>query len=391
MTAQRGWLPYVVVALCALLPGFVSNIPTPIYRLYVSEWGLTPFDVTLVFGIYVIGVVLALLFLGGITDVGGRRPVLLASIPLLLLTLLLFVLADGIALLLVARVLQGLVTGLVAGAAGATLAELHPRRDVDAAGRYAGLTGPIAMATAVSVSTLLVELAPHPTTVPYLVAVLPLLVVLVLLRRVPETVTAGGPVRLRVQRVSVPPEVRPVFATAAAGGIATWAVAGLYLSLGPQLTVLVAGEGRPVLGGAAVVAFVTSGLIGERLTRRAPTRPLMVLGCLGLALGIAVTVAGVRSGDPTLFAAGTVAAGGCWLLPFVAGMRRIVAVAPADRRAETLSAFFLIGFVALAVPVVIVGAAVTRWSLVDGHTGFGIAVSALLLVVAVLVARSEDR
>lgn len=387
---RRSRLPYVVVAIVALLPGIVSNIPTPIYRLYVAEWGLTPFTVTIVFGVYVVGVVLALLFLGGISDAIGRRPALVASIPLLLVSLLLFVLADGIALLLVARVLQGTVAGIVAGAAGATLAELHVRRDVAAAARYSALTGPIAMAIAVSGSTILVELAPHPTTVPYLVAVVPLLAMLVLLlSTVPETVAERTGARLRVQRVSVPAEVRPVFATASAGGIATWAVAGLYLSLGPQLTAIVVGEGRPAIGGVAVVTFVVAGLVGERVTRRASTRALTVLGCLGLALGIAVTVLGVRMGSLLAFSLGTILAGLAWLLPFLGGMRRVAAVAPAERRAETMSAFFLLGFVALAVPVVAVGAAVTRWGLVDAHTAFGVAVTALLLGVAVLVARAD--
>ncbi len=388
--AHPSRLPYVVVAIVALLPGIVSNIPTPIYRFYVAEWGLTPFAVTVVFGVYVLGVAIALLFLGGISDVLGRRPVLLASVPLLLVSLALFVLADGIALLLVSRVLQGVVTGLVAGTAGATLAELHVRRDVDAAARYAALTGPIAMAIAVSASTLLVQFAPHPTTIPYLMAVLPLAVMLALLwRAVPETVSERTRIRLHVQRVSVPAEVRPVFATASAGGIATWSVAGLYLSLGPQLTAVVVGDGLPALGGVAVVSFVVAGLVGQRATRRASTRTLTVVGCLGLAVGITVTVLGVRTDSTASFALGTVLSGFCWLLPFLAGMRRVAAVAPTARRAETMSAFFLLGFLALGVPVAIVGAAVTRWGLVDAHTGFGVAVGAMLVVVAVVVARSE--
>lgn len=383
-------VPYAVVAVVALLPGIVSHLPTPIYRFYVAEWGLTPFAVTGIFGVHVLGVALALLFLGGISDLVGRRSVLLIAIPVLLVTLLLFVVADGIAPLLVARVLQGLVTGLVTSTAAAALAELHVRGDVEAAGRYVGITGPIAMAVAVSVSTLLVELAPHPTTVPYLVASLPLLIALALLgRAVPETVAATGRLRVQVQRVSVPAEVRPVFATASASSIATWAVAGMYLSLGPQLTMLVVGEGRPAIGGAAVVAFIVAGLIGQGATRRASSRTLTVIGCVGLSVGVAITVVGVRADDIVVFVLGTVLSGFCWLLPVVAGMQQISAVAPAARRAETMAAFMLVGFVALGVPVTIVGAAVTRWGLTDAHTGFGIAVIGVLVSVATLVLRSD--
>jgi hypothetical protein len=38
-----------------------SSAPTPLYGVYMAEWGLTPLMITVIFGIYALAVLLALL------------------------------------------------------------------------------------------------------------------------------------------------------------------------------------------------------------------------------------------------------------------------------------------------------------------------------------------
>ena len=57
-----------------------SSAPTPLYPLYQSEWGFSSITVTMVFGIYAIAVLSALLIAGRLSDHVGRRPVLLVAI-----------------------------------------------------------------------------------------------------------------------------------------------------------------------------------------------------------------------------------------------------------------------------------------------------------------------
>src|SRR5882762_4172963 len=56
-----------------------SSAPTPLYPLYMARWGLTPLTITVIFGIYALAVLLALLFAGRLSDHLGRRPVLLTA------------------------------------------------------------------------------------------------------------------------------------------------------------------------------------------------------------------------------------------------------------------------------------------------------------------------
>src|SRR5258706_7216596 len=56
-----------------------SSAPTPLYSLYQTQWGFSSITVTVIFGIYAISVLAALLFVGRLSDHLGRRPVLIAS------------------------------------------------------------------------------------------------------------------------------------------------------------------------------------------------------------------------------------------------------------------------------------------------------------------------
>src|ERR1700692_3634011 len=56
-----------------------SSAPTPLYPLYMAQWGLTPLTVTVIFGIYALAVLLALLVAGRLSDHLGRRAVILPA------------------------------------------------------------------------------------------------------------------------------------------------------------------------------------------------------------------------------------------------------------------------------------------------------------------------
>src|SRR5262249_11810540 len=56
-----------------------SSVPTPLYSTYQAQWGFSPVMVTVVFGIYAVAVLGALLTVGSLSDYVGRRPVLMIA------------------------------------------------------------------------------------------------------------------------------------------------------------------------------------------------------------------------------------------------------------------------------------------------------------------------
>ncbi len=64
----------VVVMITAMTFSASGAAPTPLYRLYQEQFGLTPALVTIIFAAYVLSLLLALLTTGALSDHVGRRP-----------------------------------------------------------------------------------------------------------------------------------------------------------------------------------------------------------------------------------------------------------------------------------------------------------------------------
>src|SRR6476659_2874229 len=56
-----------------------SAAPTPLYAVYQAAWHFSPITITVVFGIYAVAVLAALLVVGSLSDYVGRRPVLIVA------------------------------------------------------------------------------------------------------------------------------------------------------------------------------------------------------------------------------------------------------------------------------------------------------------------------
>ena len=148
--APRGWggrmiSPMWLAAYAFAVAMLGTTLPTPLYPRYEQRWGFTALTITVIFAVYGIGVIAALLFLGGLSDQIGRRPALLAGLTLSAASAVAFLLAGGLGALLAGRALSGLSAGIFTGTGTATLVDLAPP------GRKAFATG---VATAVNLGGL---------------------------------------------------------------------------------------------------------------------------------------------------------------------------------------------------------------------------------------------
>ncbi|MDX3353969.1 MFS transporter [Streptomyces sp. ME01-24h] len=105
-----------------------AGVPSPIYPLYRERWGLSVTMLTVIFAMYVAGLLGALLTVGTLSDQLGRRPVLVAALLVAATSTAIFWTADGVFFLLIARVVQGIATGTATGALAAGLVKLSPKR-----------------------------------------------------------------------------------------------------------------------------------------------------------------------------------------------------------------------------------------------------------------------
>ncbi|WP_414166864.1 MFS transporter [Streptoverticillium reticulum] len=368
-----------------------NSTPTPLYVTYQERWGFSAGTLTTVFAVYAAGVLAALLLVGGLSDRIGRRPVLQVSLCALIASYALFLAADGVTWLYCARAVQGLATGVFTGAAGAALADLHPRADHRTAGLVNSAAMPSGLAVGATVSGALAQWGPAPLRSPFLVLAGVSLVVLAAISAwVPETVAAPGRQWSRVVRLQplrVPPEARREFLVAAMGVAVAWAVGGLYLGLaGSLVKELLHGSDSFVAG---LVILSMQGVAGAaQLTwalrwSTVPDRVASAVGCAALCLGILAVAGALFTGSPVLFFAGSAVTGVGFGLAFMGSSRRITQAAPLARRGETLAAFFVVAYLAFSVPSVLAGLLTTRFGLV--HTFYLFAETTALLSAATAV------
>jgi MFS family permease len=360
---------------------FASGVLSPLYDVYQAHWDFSTFTLTAVFAVYCGGVLASLLLLGRLSDEVGRRPVLLAALVGLIASTLLFLVAQSVAWLLVARLLQGVATGAALAAAAAALIDFHPAGDDEHAGFVNGLVSGIGMACGVLTSSLLVELAPAPRALPFAVLLALLLALTAAVWALPESVERAGRPRLRPARPHVPREARSAFVLASLGVLASWSVLGVLLALGPKL-VHELSDGGPLVGGTIMFTTVATATAASVAVRHAEVRKATIGGSLVLAVGMALMAASLSSGSlAALLAAGAVGGAG-FGIAFLGALRALTRVVPEHHRAETMAAFYLVAYGSNALPALGAGIALAHFALLPTVRAFALAVGAVALAAA---------
>src|SRR5580698_778460 len=101
-----------------------ASAPSPLYAIYQSKFGFSTTVLTAIFAVYAVAVLAAVLPAGELSDQVGRRPVIIFGLALQIVAMAVFIVAHGVALLFVARILQGISVGIVIGALSALLVDL---------------------------------------------------------------------------------------------------------------------------------------------------------------------------------------------------------------------------------------------------------------------------
>ncbi|MFD9216502.1 MFS transporter [Streptomyces sp. NPDC059544] len=360
-----------------------SAAPSPLYVVYQERWGFSPTVLTAVFAIYVLALLVALLVGGGLSDHIGRRPVLAASLITEAASMVVFLTADGVGPLLLARALQGLATGAAAGALSAGLLDLQPSPTSTLGPLLNSVASTAGLAAGALGTGLLVQYAPAPTTLVFALftALFVLLAASALFLPEPVTPRPGAWASLR-PRVSVPPQARRAFLAAVPTLVATWALGGLYLALGPSLTAGILHIDNRFVGALAVTTTTGAAAVASLLVRDLPPQRVTAAGALALAVGTGLTLVALTVPSTLLFFLGAALAGSGFGSSFVGTFRSLAVIAGATERAKLIAAVYIVSYLALSVPAVLAGLAVPSFGLHATTTVYG-AVVILLALLAV--------
>jgi predicted MFS family arabinose efflux permease len=370
------------IAVLLVLVLAASGVPSPLYRVYQERFGFGSGVLTTVFGVYAFALLAALLVVGALSDHVGRRPVLAGALVLQAGAMVLFLLADGVGWLMAARVVQGLATGAMTGALGAALLDFQ-RSDRPLGPLVNSASPGLGLSLGAVGAGLLVEFVPAPTdwvfgtlTGAFLLAAAAVLLLPESSPRLP-----GALASLRPQ-VHVPTAQRGAFLAVLPCLAATWALGGLYASLGPSLVSGVFGVDDHLVGSLLILALNGTGLLGSLAVRGARPERAMVGGALTFAAGVAGTVAALLTGSLPLFFVAAVVSGAGFGSAFLGAMATVTrGVAPGER-AGLLSSVFVVSYLMFSVPAIAAGVAAGHLGLATTAEVYGAAVIVLALSAA---------
>jgi MFS family permease len=269
------WASFALLASVAFTFLAAASAPTPLYSVYQDEWGFSAITTTVVFSVYAVSVLGALLTIGSLSDHIGRRPVLFGALAAQAVALVLFAAAENVPTLMAARFIQGISTGAGIGALGAGMLDLNKLRGATASA-VAPMFGTGAGAV---ISGVFVQWLPAPEQLIYLVLLGLFALQTVGLMFVAETVTPkpGAWASLKPQ-FALPPAARRPLIAATPAMIACWSMAGLYGSLGPALVHRVTGSVNHVYGGGALFVLAASGALAVLALQDTAPQESMLIG-----------------------------------------------------------------------------------------------------------------
>lgn len=151
----------IVACFVALL---LSNMAGPIYPLWQQDLGFSPGMINVLFAVYPAGVLTSLFGVMRLLKGVSWRAALLISVGAGLLASGLFVVADNVVVLVVARYACGLSVGIVLSTGASAVSATLELRGVRTASRIAAIIISGGFASGAMIAGIVADHAPHPTT-----------------------------------------------------------------------------------------------------------------------------------------------------------------------------------------------------------------------------------
>lgn len=319
---------------------WTSAAPAMTYPLYARDWGLTTAETTLVFAVYPAVVVLVMLFAGDLADHVGRRKTMLWGLAASATGVAAFAVAQGLGALIAGRLLMGVGVGLSAGPSAAAVAESAPDRRAAAAITVAAQAA--GLVAALVIDGVLIEHAPFPMHLSFVVLLVFILVLLALTFRLEATMALS--VRWRPQLPSLAGFGGPGLTLASIALVTAYAHGVMVTALGAQIAGSLVGSTSPAASGLALALFpLAFGVVGLWLRVSDPRRGI-VGGAVATALAMACLAASILTHDLAFFVAATFLSGVGYALLVAAGFQIIDASSTTADRAGRISSALLFAY-----------------------------------------------
>lgn len=362
-----------------------SLLVTPLYALYANAFRFSETTLTLIYSVYVVGNLIALLFFGKFSDAIGRRRVGIPAIAIAILSAIVFACAHGVASLFVGRTLSGFSVGLASGTGAAWLVDLfgsERRAHATVVATTANMTG---AALGPVLGGCLAVWTPWPLVAPYVPYIALLVAVGVLLAFVPDKIPRQQHALrdLLRPRLGVPREILAPFFVPATAAFVIFAFVGFYAGLIPTVLSKEVHEANPLAGALIVTEMFVCMAVTIVVTRELRSHQSMLASLALMLPGIALLLWAQLAGSLVLLVIATAVGGIAAGLGFRASLEVVNDLAPPERRAEIVSSYYVVVFAGNALPIIGVGIVTDLFNGTVASVAFGVTI-ALFAIVALV-------
>jgi MFS family permease len=283
-----------------------------------------------------------------------------------------------VVLLVLARVVQGIASGLLLSSLTAAVVDLEPESRPGLAATFNSVVPLAGLALGALVGGAVIDSAASPLADVFGALAGVYLALTLAVWMLPETSPRHiGVLQSFRPKVGVPRAARPAFVRSAPALFAGWATGGLYLSLGAPLVAQELGGSNHVEQGLVVTTLAGVGAASSFLARRHSSRQITLYGTTALAVGTALTLAALAFGSYWGFIAAAVVAGSGFGTSFLGIMRSITPIVGPDERGELFASVFVVSYLAFGIPAVLAGLAAPHLGLATTTYAYGGLVVAL--------------
>jgi predicted MFS family arabinose efflux permease len=330
------------------------------YRLHR---GVSESTADALFGVYALGLIPALLVIGPISDLRGRRRIVRgAGVLSVLATLALIAGAHSLPMLYLGRFLAGACSGAMFAAGTAWIKELSvapydPRAGEQTGARRAAVALSAGFGLGPLVAGLLAQWAPDPLVTAYLPHLAVMTIALLVIAGTPETVVRNVRREPARQLLRVPSAGHARFRGIVAP-MAPWTFAAPSISLAFLPGLVTHSTGSFEVGFAALIAGLTLGLgilvqpLARRLDRVGDVRGALA-GLLAISAGILLGALAAHEQSWPFIVPAAVLLGSGYGLCLVAGLLETQRLATREDLASLTAIFYALTYVGFAAPIVL--------------------------------------
>jgi hypothetical protein len=302
----------------------------------------------------------------------------IAGFLLLAGSMFLFWHADVVAMLFLARILQGVASGLLISALSATVLDFAPGGRAGVAALWNALSPGIGLALGALVSGVMLDVSGEALLDVFAPLSSAYIVLAGLFLLVPETAPRKPGVWASLSfRLSIPPAIRADFWRGAPAVIAGWATGGLFLSLGANIVRGELGGEAHVWQGLGVVLLAGVGAVTAFVLRKIAARSMVLFGTSALAAGTLLSLIALGLGSLPFYLVAAAVTGMGFGTAFSGVVASLAPRIPATQRADTFAVIYLLAYLAFGAPAVVAGALVGVVGLEAVCVGYGVVVIGL--------------